>query len=110
VTLRSRMRTKKNTRKVTVAGKPLPRRTCVACRQIKPKRELMRVVRTPEGKIELDITGKKEGRGAYICPTGECMDKALKGNQLERTLKTSITAEDREKLVKDLKDISEGTE
>ena len=92
------------------ASKPVPRRTCVACRQIKDKRDLIRVVRTPGGEIEIDDTGKKDGRGAYLCPTRECMDKALKGSQLEHTLKSSITVENREKLTRYLRDFSEGTD
>ena len=92
-----------------IAGKRVPQRTCVACRRIKAKRDLIRVVRTPGGEIEIDDTGKKDGRGAYLCPTRECMDKALKGNQLEHTLKSSITVESREKLTRYLKGFSEGT-
>ena len=93
-----------------IAGKRVPQRTCVVCRQIKAKRDLIRVVRTPGGQIEIDETGKKDGRGAYLCRTRECMEKALKGNQLEHTLKSSITIEDREKLTSSLRDFSEGTD
>ena len=72
-------------------AKRVPQRTCVGCRQVKNKRELLRVVRLPDGSVEIDKTGKKNGRGAYVCPLQECWEKALKGKQLERTLKTSIS-------------------
>ncbi len=78
--------------------KHIPQRTCVGCREVKTKRELVRVVRTPEGNIELDSTGKKNGRGAYVCPTRDCWEKALTGKQLERTLRSNISQENREEL------------
>jgi len=68
----------------------LPLRTCLGCRESKAKRELVRVVKTPQGEIELDLTGKKPGRGAYICPSVECLNKALKGKGLSRSLDTPI--------------------
>ena len=80
------------------AGRRIPQRTCVACRQVKAKRELVRLVRTPEGNIELDDTGKKNGRGAYVCPTRDCWEKALAGKQLERTLHTNLGEANREEL------------
>ena len=64
----------------------LPMRTCVGCRQVRPKRELIRVVRTPQGEVHVDPTGKRAGRGAYVCPSAECLEKARKGRQLERAL------------------------
>ena len=94
----------------TTTKKPLPQRTCVACRQIKAKRDLVRIVRGPGGEIEIDETGKRDGRGAYLCPTRECMNKALKGNQLEHTLKSNITEENRRKLIEYLKGFLEGTD
>lgn len=57
---------------------------------MKPKRELVRVVKSPEGEISLDTTGKKNGRGAYICPKKECLDKAIKAKRLEKALETQI--------------------
>ncbi|HEY97544.1 MAG TPA: YlxR family protein [Dehalococcoidia bacterium] len=78
--------------------KHVPQRTCVACREVKTKHELVRVVRTPDGNIELDSTGKKNGRGAYICPNRDCWEKALTGIQLERTLHSNITEKNREEL------------
>jgi len=65
-------------------------------------------VRTPEGSIEIDSTGKKEGRGAYVCPTRGCWEKALKGKQLEHALRSSLTHDNREQLIKHGKDIFEG--
>ena len=83
-----------------VKNKPVPRRTCVVCRQVKDKRKMIRLVKTPEGIIEIDINNKKNGRGAYLCPVKECFQKALKGKQLENTLRSSLTAEIREQLLK----------
>ncbi len=74
--------------------KRLPQRTCVACRTTGGKRGLLRIVRLPDqGGIALDPTGKKNGRGAYICPTTECVALALKRKALERSLKTPIPEE-----------------
>ena len=88
-----------NTSKTHSPGiKHVPQRTCVACREVKSKRELVRVVRTPDGNIELDSTGKKNGRGAYVCPTRDCWEKALAGKQLERTLRSNISEKNREEL------------
>jgi predicted RNA-binding protein YlxR (DUF448 family) len=80
----------------------------VACRRIKNKRELVRLVRTAGGDIEVDSTGKKEGRGAYICPDPACWEKAIKGKQLENTLRGRLTQENREKLMKDGADLIKG--
>ena len=68
-----------------------PLRMCVGCREMKDKRELIRVVRSPEGEISLDPTGKKAGRGAYVCRRGECLRKAIKQRQLERQLQSSMS-------------------
>lgn len=73
----------------------VPQRTCVACRSTEAKRGLVRVVRTAAGTVEVDETGKKAGRGAYLHKSKECWDKALKGKVLEYALKTAITAEDK---------------
>ena len=72
----------------------------MACRQTKDKRELVRLVRTPEGNIEIDNSGKKKGRGAYTCPARECWETALKGNRLEHTLRGSLSRDSREQLIK----------
>ncbi len=74
--------------------KHVPQRTCVACRSTEAKRGLVRVVRTPEGRVELDTTGKKNGRGAYVHETRACWDEALKKERLARSLKVSVPIED----------------
>ena len=66
-------------------------RMCVACREMKPKRELIRVVRTPEGEIVADETGRKNGRGAYLCRSEACLNKALKIRALDRALEQPLT-------------------
>ena len=71
--------------------KHVPMRTCVACRSSKPKRDLIRIVRDPDGAVGLDLTGKRSGRGVYICPSEECLEKAVRGKQLERSLETKIS-------------------
>jgi len=70
--------------------KKVPMRMCVACREMKPKKELLRVVRTPEGAVEVDRTGRKNGRGAYLCGTVDCLNKAVKTRALERALQQKI--------------------
>ena len=72
------------------AQKKTPERKCVGCGNPFPKKDLIRVVRTPEGSIELDFVGKKSGRGAYLCRNIECLVKARKAKRLERSLDTSI--------------------
>lgn len=73
--------------------KKIPQRTCLGCQAKKDKRELVRIVRSPEGKISVDLTGKKQGRGAYICPDQECLEKVIKSKRLERSLETTISQE-----------------
>ncbi|MBE6990477.1 MAG: YlxR family protein [Ruminococcaceae bacterium] len=73
--------------------KKIPQRQCVGCRTMRDKRELLRVVRTPEGEIMLDATGKKSGRGAYVCPDPTCLQKARKSRALSRALETEIPDE-----------------
>jgi len=80
----------------------------VACRKIKAKRELVRLVRTAEGNIEIDSRGKIAGRGAYLCPDWECWETALKGNQLEHSLRSSLTRDNREQLTKHGKELLKG--
>jgi predicted RNA-binding protein YlxR (DUF448 family) len=70
--------------------KKIPMRQCLGCRQMKPKRELIRVVRSPAGEISLDFRGKKPGRGAYLCPDMECLRRATKSRALERAFETAI--------------------
>lgn len=78
--------------------KHVPVRTCIACRASKPKRELIRVVRLAEGGVTVDETGKKNGRGAYLCRQRDCWERALKRGALQRALRTDLTAEDRANL------------
>lgn len=71
----------------------IPLRQCTGCRQVKDKRTMVRVLKTPEGKIVLDLTGRQNGRGAYLCRDPECLKKAEKNGGLERSLKVQIPAE-----------------
>ena len=73
--------------------KKIPMRQCTGCREMKPKRELIRVVRSPENEIALDFKGKAQGRGAYVCHSQECLKKAIKSKALERSLEVSIPDE-----------------
>ena len=73
--------------------KKIPMRQCLGCREMKPKRELIRVVRSPEGEISLDFRGKAPGRGAYICPDPDCLKKAVKARALERAFSMQIPQE-----------------
>ncbi|MBQ7357765.1 MAG: YlxR family protein [Clostridia bacterium] len=68
----------------------IPMRQCLGCNEHKPKREMLRVLRTPEGEILLDLTGKKSGRGAYICPKASCLKKARKTKRIDRELGVTI--------------------
>lgn len=73
--------------------KKIPLRMCAGCGERKPKKELVRVVRSPEGEIGLDLTGKKPGRGAYLCRGAACLHKARKGRRLERAFSCQISDE-----------------
>lgn len=70
--------------------KKVPMRKCIGCNESKTKKELVRIVRSPEGDISLDLIGKKSGRGAYICPDAECLKKARKSKRLERIFETAV--------------------
>ncbi len=72
--------------------KKVPLRKCTGCNEMKPKKELVRIVRSPEGEINLDTTGKMSGRGAYICPNAQCLQKAKKGRRLERAFECAVPA------------------
>ena len=80
----------------------IPMRMCVGCREMKEKRELIRIVRTPEGDTLIDPTGKKSGRGAYVCRSPECLKRAIKQKQLERQLQVSLTDEVNEALMAEM--------
>ena len=86
--------------------KKIPMRMCVGCREMKEKRELIRIVRTPEGETVLDLTGKKSGRGAYVCRHPECMKRAIRQKQLERQLGISLTPEINEMLTAEMERLS----
>ena len=73
--------------------KKIPMRQCLGCREMKQKRELIRVVRSPEGEVTLDSRGKKPGRGAYVCPSGDCLKRAVKSKALSRALSVEIPLE-----------------
>ena len=85
--------------------KKIPLRQCLGCREMKPKKELIRVVRSPEGEISLDFKGKKPGRGAYICPDGACLAKARKSRALERAFSAQLPPEVYEALEKEMKEV-----
>lgn len=70
--------------------KKIPMRQCVGCMEMKPKNELIRVVKSPEGEISLDVSGKKNGRGAYICKSSDCLAKAIKAKKFQRAFETTI--------------------
>jgi len=80
-------------------AKKIPMRMCVACREMTPKRELIRVVRSPEGEISIDDRGKKNGRGAYVCNKIECIENAIKRKQLERALDANVPDEIKQALI-----------
>ena len=84
--------------------KKIPQRKCVGCNEMKDKKVLLRIVRTPEGEVLLDKTGKANGRGAYVCPDKECIEKAVKQKSLERALEKSISEEIYQKLLEDFAD------
>ncbi len=84
-----------------IRTKKIPQRKCVGCNEMKDKKSLLRIVRSPEGEISLDLTGKKNGRGAYVCPDKDCITKAVKEKRLERALEKAISDEVYEKLLED---------
>lgn len=87
--------------------KHMPQRTCLACRKIKAKQELIRLVRIFDDSVEVDIGGNKTGRGAYLCPAPECWETGLKGSRLEHSLRSTLTQDNREQLIRFGKDLLE---
>ncbi|HHU51902.1 MAG TPA: YlxR family protein [Firmicutes bacterium] len=81
----------------------IPQRTCIGCGEVKNKKELIRIVRTPEAEVLVDLTGKKSGRGAYICPNPDCLEQAVKGSKLAYKLNSEISADDKKRLSEELK-------
>ncbi|MFC1954425.1 RNase P modulator RnpM [Chloroflexota bacterium] len=84
----------------TCSAKNIPQRTCVACREVKAKQELVRLVRVSDTSIEADTGGNKPGRGAYLCRVKECWENGINNNRLEYTLRTTLTQENREQLIR----------
>ncbi len=76
-----------------MSAKKIPMRMCTGCREMKPKKELVRIVRTNEGEIKLDLTGKLNGRGAYVCKCAECLSKVRKTNALARAFEITVSNE-----------------
>ena len=88
--------------------KRIPLRQCLGCREMKPKAELVRVVRSPEGTVSVDLRGKAPGRGAYVCPDSACLKQALRSHALERSLDTSIPQEIYDALIAQM-EVPDGT-
>lgn len=86
-------------------SKKIPLRQCVGCGEMKSKKEMMRVLKTAENEIILDVTGKKNGRGAYLCVSKDCLSKARKNKGLERSFKMSIPDEVYDNLQKEFENI-----
>ena len=82
--------------------KKIPQRQCMGCRERKEKRAMIRVVRTPQGNVTLDFSGKLNGRGAYICPNPDCLKKALRSKALDRSLEVTIPEEVYARLEKEM--------
>ena len=89
-----------------VSTKKIPLRQCIGCGEMKPKKEMIRVLKTEE-EILLDATGRKNGRGAYVCPSVECLKKAQKGKGLERSFKMPVPKEVYEALEKEMEQLGE---
>ena len=85
--------------------KKIPLRKCTGCGEMKPKKELVRVVKTPEDEILMDLTGRKNGRGAYICRNAECLKKARKSKRIEKSFQCSIPDEVYDKMEEELKGV-----
>ena len=85
--------------------KNIPMRQCVGCREMKPKKELIRVVRSPEGQVSLDFRGKLPGRGAYVCPNPACLAKAKKSKALERAFSAPLPEEVYQALEEQMKEV-----
>ena len=92
----------------SVPIKHIPQRTCVACRQVKDKPELIRLVHTPDSNVEIDFSRKKTGRGAYLCRQWQCWEIGLKGNRLEHALRSHLTEDNRKQLIEQAKDLLKG--
>lgn len=87
------------------SNKKIPMRKCVGCQEMKSKKEMLRVIRTQEGEFLLDATGKKNGRGAYLCPSSDCLAKAISQKGLERSFKQAIPQDVYEMLEREMREI-----
>lgn len=88
-----------------VNAKKFPQRQCIGCGEMKNKKEMIRILKTPEGEFVVDATGRKNGRGAYICPSMDCFKEAVKGKGLERSFKMAIPKEVYETLEKEMEQL-----
>ena len=88
--------------------KKIPQRQCMGCRERKPKRDMIRVVRGTDGVVRLDFGGKMNGRGAYLCPDPECLKKAIRSKALDRCLEVEIPQEVYDRLQKEMEGVSHG--
>lgn len=86
--------------------KKIPMRQCIGCGQMKSKKELLRILKTTEGEITMDVTGRKNGRGAYLCNSEECLQNAFRTKGLERSFQMKIPSEVYERLEKEFKNIN----
>lgn len=87
-----------------MTNRKVPLRKCIGCNEMKDKRELVRIVKNKDGDISVDLTGKANGRGAYICKSEECLKKARKASRLERTFSSQISTDVYDKLQEEIKD------
>ncbi|GAQ26213.1 MULTISPECIES: YlxR family protein [Tepidanaerobacter] len=85
--------------------KKIPMRMCIGCREMKPKNELIRIVKTPDNNVEIDPTGKKSGRGAYVCKNDKCIEASMKENQLSKALDINVTKEIVSKIKEELSNL-----
>lgn len=88
-----------------IRSRKTPERTCVGCRKATDKRELVRIVRTPDGHIELDATGKANGRGAYVCARIDCFDAAVGRKRFDHTLRVKLQTDDVDRLRRDFEEL-----
>jgi len=88
----------------TGEARPLPQRTCVACRSVRAKRDLVRIVRSPSGELSVDLRGKATGRGAYCDPDASCLERGLREGAIARALEVAIDADTAERLRKEMDD------
>jgi predicted RNA-binding protein YlxR (DUF448 family) len=88
----------------------IPERSCVACREVRPKRELIRLARTADNRVEIDHSGRSSGRGAYLCRREECWQAGLRSNRLEHALKTALTSQNREQLMRQGRELIGGAD